>query len=222
MSILVGHIRVSKIELCIPWTGCWEARAELQGAAPSGAVTIDWRGWKLTGGEVDPLRSATFAGVGRVVIVGGFRLSKSLAPKFYQGDQGLLASTPAQDAAREAGGVTLLVAPASDRSLGRYWARRRETAGAVMTRLFGRAWYVDLTSVARAGARPATALGAGVEVLSYDGRDAVVDLFAPRPDAAPLGAVVTSTRLPGPRRLVQLIARADGASERIQAYTEAA
>lgn len=220
--IQVGNLRATKITLRVPWFGCWEARAELAGPAPAGAVMIDWRGWNLLGGEVDPERSGTFQGQGRVTIVGGLRWSTLLPPREYTADNGLLALTIARDAATAAGITAPVVDAAANRALGRYWPRRRETAGSVLTRLFGRSWWFGLDGVTRAGARPLPALGQGVDVLLFDPAENVIDLFAPRPDAAPLGAVVRSPRLPGPKRVIELMVRADGSTERVQALTRAA
>lgn len=219
--ITVGGVRATKIALRWPWSHCWEASAELAGPAPSGSVVIDWRGWRLLGGEVDPLRSATFQGQGRVVVVGGLRWSTMLAPREYSADNGVRAGTVARDAANAVGGLQIAVDDSVNRVLGKYWPRRRETGGSVLTRLFGRSWRVDLDGVTRAGARQA-AVGRAVEVLTYEAHDRVVTLAAERPDAAPLGAVLRSPRLPTPRRVTEVHARADGASERLWAYTQEA
>jgi len=220
MSILLANTKVTSIELRIPWRGCWEARATLQGAAPSGQVVIDWRGWKLLGGEVDPLRSGMFAGVGTVVVVGGYRWGTLLQPRYYSSDLGIRAITVTRHLA-DAAGLPLEVPSSSDRDLGRFWMRRHESAGSALTRVLG-SWRVDLDGVTRAGNRPSAQLGAGVDVIDYDPRASEIKLFAERPDRVPLGAVVTSPRLPGPRRVVELEVWAGGDSERIEAHTEAA
>lgn len=219
--IRIGTREAKAIELRRPWRGSWEAYASIEGAALSGEVVIDWRGWRLLGGEVDPSRSGTFAGEGTVTIVGGFRWQTALAPRLYTNDLGVLASTVALDLAATAR-LPLAVSAGADRNLGAYWPRRRETAGEALSRALAMPWYVDPDGVTRAGARVTPALGRSVAVLNYDLRDGVAELYADRPDQVPIAAVLPADgrRLLVARRIVELRITAQGNKERIMAYTE--
>jgi hypothetical protein len=219
--IRVGTREAKTIELRLPWRGSWEAFASVEGAAPSGEVVIDWRGWRLLGGEVDPTRSGTFAGEGMVTVTGGLRWQTPLAPRLYTNDLGVLASTVALDLAATAR-LPLAVSAGADRNLGAYWPRRRETAGEALSRVLGLPWYVDLDGTTYARARVTPALGKSVAVLNYDPRDGVAELYADRPDQVPLAAVLPADgrRLLVARRVVELRITAAGNKERILAYTE--
>lgn len=220
--IRVGSREAKAIELRIPWRGSWEAYASIEGAAPAGEVVIDWRGWRILGGQVDPTRSGTFAGEGVVTVTGGLRWQTQLAPCLYTNDLGILASTVALDLAATAN-LPLVVSAGADRNLGAYWPRRRETAGEALSRVLALPWYVDpLDGVAYARVRPTPALGRSVAVLNYDPRDSVAELYADRPDQVPIAAVLSADgrRLLVARRIVEVRVTASGDKERILAYTE--
>jgi hypothetical protein len=223
VSVLVANQPTKRATLRRSWSGCWEVSASLPGPAPTGVVVVDWDGWQLLGGEVDPRRSGTFAGGGEVVIVGGLRWRTSLAPKFYRDDtpRGLRAVDVAQDAA-QAAGLALEVDAAADRALGPVWPRRYETAASVLSRALALPWRVDLDGITRAGERPAAKLGTDVQVLDYDPRDGVATLYADRPDSVPVGVTLSSPRIVGTRRVTEVAAAADAKGLRMWARTEAA
>lgn len=224
MSVKVANLSTSRADLRMPWRGCWELRATVFGAAaPSGRVSIDWRGWTLTG-TVDAERSGVFQGAIEVVVVGGLGWSRIVTPRHWNADQGLKVGTLAADLARQAG-ETITVPASAERPLGRYFVFNREAGGTALSRLIGRSywWWVRVDGMTQVGTRERATLGQGVSILDYDPSDGEAKLYAPRPDAVPVGAVLTSDRLPGGRRVVrELIVVADGKGERIRAHTEAA
>lgn len=206
---------VRAIELRIPWLGCFEARVEHVGKPIAGNVQINWRGWKFFG-TVDDTRAGEFASSPGAVIVGGLAWRTVLEPRTYVDDRGLLRSTIALDLAASVG---LPVEVSNDASVGRYWARRKASAGQSLSRVLG-PWRVDLDGVTRNNARPTPALGASTFVLEYDPRDTHVKLFADRPDQCLVGAVLpASSRLPSARRIIELFATATGQKETISAFT---
>lgn len=219
--ISVGGKPTKSISLTITWSGCWTAFASFDGASVSGTVVIDWRGWLLTG-KVDEMRSGVFAGEPSARIVGGLGWLTTLEPKSYHDDRGLTARELATVIAGSVG-ETIQVDAAADRNIGNYFAVRRESAGEVLTRFFGRAWYVDTGSMAHAGVRPGASVGRSVAVLNYDHANRSAQIYAERPDEVPLGALLPKdSRLTLDRRVTALHVIAKGDKERIVAYTEAA
>ena len=215
MTITANGNPVRNIELRIPWNGCFETRVQHVGKPLIGNVEIDWRGWKFTG-TVDPTRSGEFVSSPGAVIVGGLAWRTMLEPKTYVDDRSILRSTVALDLASAVG---LPIEASGDASLGRYWARRRASAGQSLSRVLS-AWRFDLDGITRNNARPTPALGPSVFVKKYDPRDTSVEIFADRPDQCLVGAILpTSTRLPSPRRIVELFAASNGTKETISALT---
>jgi hypothetical protein len=215
MSITANGYPVRNIDLRIPWNGCFEARLQHVGKPLVGNVEVNWRGWKFTG-AVDETRSGEFVSSPGAVIVGGLAWRTILDPKTYVDDRGLLRSTVALDLAASVG---LSVAVSNDGSLGRYWARRHSSAGQSLSRVLG-PWRFDLDGITRNGTRSTPAIGSSVFVLEYDPRNTLAKIFADRPDQCPIGAILpANTRLPSPRKIIELYATATGEKEAISALT---
>jgi hypothetical protein len=218
--ITVGGYQVKTITLHLPWAGCWSARIEYEAKVLSGIVAIDWRGWQLIG-TVDPTRTGAFAGEPVATIVGGYPWLNPLPSKAYTSDRGLtareLASTLASSLAQP-----LVVDGVADRPLGRYFATRNESGGATLSRLFGRrSWYVDTTQTTRVGPRQTPAIGKSVSVLQYDAREGRAELYADRPDDAPVGALLPKdAHLSASLRITSLWATVTSDKERLVAYVE--
>jgi hypothetical protein len=220
--IKAGGYPCKSAELTLPWAGCLEVRVSIEGKTISGSVVIDWRGWQLTG-SVDPERSGPFAGEPVSVIVGGLAWCAPIAPRSFTSDRGLTAREIAATIASSIG-QTIEIDSTADRPLGKYFATRGESGGAILSRLFGRkAWHVDTDGVTHVGARSTPAIGKSVAVLNYDARDGRVEVYADRPDQVPIGAILPKdVRLTTNRRITKLHAHASGNKERLVVYTEAA
>jgi len=218
--ITVGGYQVKTITLHLPWAGCWSARVEYEAKVLSGVVLIDWRGWQLTG-TVDPSRTGAFAGEPVTTIVGGLAWLNPLPSKAYTSDRGLTAREIASTLASSLS-QPLAVDGAADRTLGKYFSTRNESGGATLSRLFGRrSWYVDTTQTTRAGPRPTPAIGKSVSVLQYDAREGRAELYAARPDEAPVGALLPKdSRLSASLQITALWATVTSDKERLVAHVE--
>ncbi len=215
--IAVGTNPTKSIRLTLSWSGCWEALATFEGKKVSGAVIIDWRGWKLSG-FVDPKRTDLFAGEPAAVIVGGYPWTERREWRPFQSDRGLTASEVALSVADQVGQT---IEVSQDRQLGKYFVPRRESGGQILTRLFGKDWHVGIDGIARAQVRGTPTVGKSVAVLQYDPRDGRAELYADRPDQAPIGAILPrDTRLATQRRITKLVVSVTGTKERIVCYTE--
>lgn len=214
--ILAAKTPVKSIELRVPWVGCFEARVFGVDKRLTGDVEIDWRGWKFTG-TVDETRAGEFVKQPGVVIVGGLSWRTVLEPKTYQNDRGNLRSTIAAELAAAVG---QRVEVSNDASVGRYWATRRTSAGASLSRLIG-PWHFDFDGITRNTTRSAT-LGTSVRVLRFEQLTGAAHLFADRPDQCLLGATLSAdNRLPAPRIITELFATAIDGNESIVVYTKA-
>lgn len=216
--IRIGVYPAKTIQLTLSWSGCWEALAQFEGKGLAGPVVIDWRGWQLRG-DIDPTRSGLFAGEPASVIVGGLAWCARRNWRPFQSDRGLTAREVALSIASQLGQT---IEVSLDRPLGKHFVARNESGGQLLTRLFGKAWYVGTDGITRIGPR-ATPTTKGLTVLDYDPRDGRVTVYADRPDQVPLGAVLPKdARLKTDRRITKLVATANGTKERIVCYTEAA
>lgn len=216
--IKLGPYPTKAITLSLPWTGCWEALVAYEGKAIAGPVVIDWRGWQLSG-EVDPQFAGLFAGEPAVRVVGGFAWCTRRDWRPFQSErpEGLTAREVALSLAEQLG---QRLEVQLDRRLGRHFVPRRESGGALLTRLFGKHWHVEPDGSARAEVRPVPPLGAGVTVRNYDPRDGQATVYAERPDRVPVGATLPlDARLRVPRRVTKLVATAKGNQERLTCYT---
>jgi hypothetical protein len=215
--IRVGAYPTKSIQLVLTWSGCWEALAAFEGKAVAGPVVIDWRGWQLRG-EVDASRSGLFAGEPAAVIVGGLAWTTRREWRPFQSDRGLTAREVALSVASQ---LERPIEVSLDRHLGRSFVPRRESGGAILTRLFGKAWHVGTDGTARAKTRGTPALGKSVSVLDFDPRDGRAPVYADRPDAVPIGAILPlDARLTTRRQVTKLVATASGDKERLVCYTE--
>lgn len=216
--IKLGAYPTKSIQLVLSWSGCWEALAAYEGKGLIGAVTIDWRGWRLQG-HVDPDRAGLFAGEPAVVIVGGLPWCTRREWRPFQSDraEGVTAREVALSIASQIGQT---IEVSLDRSLGKHFVPRRESGGAILSRLFGKNWHIGTDGIARAQARGTPTMGRSVALLDYDPRDGRATLYADRPDQAPLGAVLPrDARLTVQRRITKLLVTVAGNKERIVAYT---
>lgn len=215
MTITANSNPVRNIVLRLPWHGCYEARVQHVGKPLTGSVEINWRGWKFSG-VVDETRAGEFVSSPGAVIVGGLAWRTMLEPRTYVDDRGLLRSTIALDLAASVG---LPVEVSNDSAFGRYWSRRKASAGQSLSRVLG-PWRFDLDNVTRNSTRPVPKLGTSVVVLEYEPRDGCAKLFADRPDQCLVGAILpASTRLPSPRRVAEIFVTATGEKETISAFT---
>lgn len=215
--IRVGAYPTKSIQLTLTWSGCWEALVPFEGKALAGSVVIDWRGWQLQG-EVDASRAGIFAGEPAAVIVGGLAWCTRREWRPFQSDRGLTAREVALSVASQ---LERPIEVSLDRQLGRSFVPRRESGGAILTRLFGKLWHVDAGGMARAKTRGTPALGKSVSVLDFDPRDGRAPVYADRPDAVPVGAILPlDVRLTTRRQVTKLIATATGDKERLVCYTE--
>ncbi len=219
--IRIGAYPTKSIQLTLSWSGCWEALVTYEGKGLSGAVTIDWRGWQLRG-DVDSTRAELFAGEPAAVIVGGLAWCVRREWRPFQSDRagGVTSREVATSIASQLGqNIELSI----DRQVGKHFVPRRESGGAILSRLFGENWHVGVDGVARAQVRGTPTVGKSVSVLDYDGRDGRAAVYADRPDQVPLGAVLPlDSRLRTRRRVTKLMAMAMGTKERLVTFTEAA
>lgn len=217
--IKIGAYPTKTISLTLSWSGCWEALVQWEGKGLSGPVTIDWRGWKLQG-DVDSTRTGLFAGEPATIIVGGLAWCTRREWRPFQDDRGLTASYVAKTIA---GQLEQTIEVSQDRPLGKYFVPRRESGGAIMTRLFGKSWHVGVDGIARAQVRGTPTIGKSVRVLNGDYRDGRFPVYADRPDQVPVGCILPiDSRLKTKRRATKVIVSATGDKERIVCYTEAA
>lgn len=217
--ITVGGRKTKTIELRITSGGCWEARATYEGKPITGRVLIDWRGWIISGGEVDQSRSRAFAGEPSAVIVGGLSWTITQVPKTYQDDRGVLAGTILQALAASLGQTLVLD---TNPSLGRYYMRRNESGGQLMSRIYGVGrWFVGTDGVTRTGARSSANAGKSVAVLSDEPTSNRVPLYADRPDQCLPGSRIAATSRHGSFVVTDLFVKAAN-KERITAYVRAA
>lgn len=215
--IKVGAYPCKSIQLTITWTGCWEVLAAFEGKSVVGPIVIDWRGWKLNG-DVDASRTGLFAGEPATIIVGGLAWCARRTWRPFQSDRGLTAREVALSIASQLGQT---IEVSLDRPLGKHFVARNESGGQLLTRLFGKAWYVGTDGITRVGPRP-TPTPKGITVLDYDPRDGRATVYADRPDQVPLGAILPKdSRLATNRRTTKVVATANGTKERIVCYTEA-
>lgn len=217
--IRIGAYPTKSIQLALSWSGCWEALVTYEGKGLAGAVVIDWRGWQLRG-AIDTSRAGVFAGEPAAIVVGGLAWCTRREWRPFQSDRWLTAREVATSIASQ---LEQTIEVSLDRQLGRHFVPRRESGGAILSRLFGKNWHVGVDGVARAQARPVATLGKSASVLNYDPRDGRAPVYADRPDHVPLGAILPrDARLTTQRRVTKLIATAAGNKERLVAYTEAA
>jgi hypothetical protein len=216
--IKVGAYPTKTIQLTLSWSGCWEVLVTFEGKKVSGAVVIDWRGWKLSG-FVDPKRTDLFAGEPASIIVGGYAWTERREWRPFQDDRGLTARGIALSIASQIGQT---IEVSQDRQIGKYFMPRRESGGQILTRLYGKDWHVGIDGTARAQVRGTPIVGKSVAVLQYDPRDGRVEAYADRPDQLPLGAILPrDPRLTTQRRITKLIVSVTGTKERNVCYTEA-
>ena len=217
--IKIGAYPAKNAQLTITWSGCWELLAQYEGKGLSGAVAIDWRGWQLRG-DIDPARTGLFAGEPATIIVGGLVWCTRREWRPFQSDRGLTSREIALAVAEQLGQT---IEVSFDRPLGKLFVPRRESGGQLLTRLFGRDWHVGTDGITRAQVRGTPTVGKGVTVLKYDPRDGRATVYADRPDAVPLGAILPKdSRLTTNRRVTKLVVTVTGTQERIVCYTEAA
>lgn len=215
--ISVANRQCKSVELHVAWQGCWELRVTYTGKPLSGRLIVDWRGWSIQGGEIDPSRSGQIGGAQVAMLVGGRSWSLSHSPRTLVDDRGIFASTVAKTLA-DSLGQTIVVA--NDRNLGRYWMRRRETGGQVLTRLFEQ-WHVGTDGSTRTGTRT-NFVAKGVTVLNYDARERRAELHADRPDRCLPGAKIPETERHIALLVTDLFVTVDGEKERIVASVRAA
>lgn len=217
--IKIGAYPAKNAQLTLSWSGCWELLTQYEGKGLSGAVAIYWRGWQLRG-NIDPRRTGLFAGEPATIIVGGLAWCERREWRPFQSDRGLTSSEIAIELARQVGQT---IEVSLDRPLGKYFVPRRESGGQLLTRLFGKAWHVGTDGITRAQVRGTPAVGKSVTVLKYDPRDGRAAVYADRPDAVPIGAILPrDSRLTTNRRVTKLVVTVTGTQERIVCYTEAA
>lgn len=217
--ITIGGLPCQSITLTLPWSGCWEASVQWEGKGLSGAMTIDWRGWKLTG-SFDPARTGVFAGNPEGVIVGGYAWTIARDWRPMTDDRGLTSRSIAIAVAEQLGQT---IDVSLDRTIGKHFIPRHESGGQILTRLYGKDWYVDTSGVAKVRRREIQAAGNTVRVLEGANQDRRYPIYADRPDQVPVGCVLPlDARLKTKRRVTQVYAHAAGDKERVVCYTEAA
>lgn len=208
--------------LHVPWQGRWLAQVALDGALPSGKVTLLW-GKTTLAGTVDPTSAGTWQGEARATIIGGIGWSNVLPALWLQNDAGLLGSAVAQQAATLAGET--LVAPATAfRALRVSYSRPKRQASAALADVLadGAAWWVEFDGTTKAGVRPLVTAPARVDVLSLDPREGVAELDADDPGQVLVGSVMPALppRRPSAYRIVEVQAALGPDGQRITAWLE--
>ncbi len=211
-------------ELLVPWSGRWQARVRLDGAVPSGRITLSWGNATLIGG-LDGRDSGTWQGEACATIVGGPGWSNVLPAQWHQNDAGLSGAVIAQQCAALCGET--LVAPASAfRALRVSYSRAKRSALATLVNVLadGSAYWVEYDGTTKAGARPVTNAPKRVEVLEYAPGTRIVDLDADDISQTLVGSVIAAAppRRPDALRIVELWAKADAAGQHIRAGVEIA
>lgn len=210
--------------LHVPWQGSWVAQAALDGAAPTGRVSLVWGGATLVG-TVDSTGTGAWQGETRVTIVGGFGWSRTLPPLWIQNDAGLNGLAVAQQAATLAG-ETLAASQSAFRGLRVSYSRPRRAASSTIADVLAETavWWVDYGGTTRAGARPSLAASSRVEVLEFAADHGITELDADDVGQVLVGSVISAAppRRPQALRIVELRAEIGAHGQRLTAAVEVA
>lgn len=176
MTLSLDGRSVFQVRLCMPEVGAWFADVSLDASAtaevPSGRVTLDLRGERLSG-TVHPEASGRFgARVVARVVAGGGGWGREVDAQHFQSDSGVLLSTVVRTTAAAAGES---VGEIVDVGLGPDFVR---AAGPASRVLAGRAWHVDDLGVTQVKARAVTAAPEGALVAEYDPRTKIASVLS--------------------------------------------
>lgn len=176
MTLALDGRSVFQVRMHMPARGAWFADVSLDtsatSAVPSGRVTLDLRGERLTG-TVLPEASGRFgARVVARVVAGGGGWGRLVDGQHFQSDTGVLLSSVVRATAAAAGETVGLV---TDTSLGPDYVR---SAGPAARVLGERDWYVDDAGTTQVQPRTPTRAPEDATVLDYDPRTRVASILA--------------------------------------------
>jgi hypothetical protein len=188
MNIIIGPKLCTKAKLYCPWSARWVLEVHLDGAPPSGKVTVQWGNTKLVG-TVVPNNTGQSVGAGAAIIVGGIGW-QNIPPSSWLVDTMAKPATVAQQLA-QAIGETLTIGANSCREGRVAYARAMQPASMTLENLLAEnaLWWVGLDGATNTGTdRPSSICSA--EVLHVEPHTRRIKLDAEEPSKAQPGMII--------------------------------
>jgi hypothetical protein len=187
---------VTRLAVRFPWSGVWSAEGDFDQALTvqslTGPALVTVGGLQLQG-TFDPILTGTFVQQSKCHLHGGVNgWPIRLVAKPYHSDAGVLATTIAQDLARETGETLGDLSAIAGLIVGNDFVRQRQTAAETLSWMLGPShqWFVDESGVTQIGVHVPLEIQGDYEVLNYDARFKVATVTTDDPTILGVGSVL--------------------------------